>query len=89
MLQICLKQEFVFYLIITKSWDIMRKKAGDIMAGFPCEHCSYYGYDEEYDEYFCNINLDEDEMQRYMSGSMESCHYFSPYDEYKMVQKQN
>lgn len=84
-----LKTRVCFLLDYYEELGYNEKKAGDIMAGFPCEHCSYYGYDEEYDEYFCNINLDEDEMQRYMSGSMESCHYFSPYDEYKMVQKQN
>lgn len=54
-----------------------------------CEQCAYYDYDEEYDEYFCSINLDEDEMEKYMSGNMDSCHYFSLYDEYKTVQKQN
>ena len=58
------------------------------MAG-PCEQCSYYVYDEEYDEYFCSVNLDEDEMERYMSQGAKDCHYFSLYDEYKIVRKQN
>lgn len=59
------------------------------MSGRPCEQCSYYVYDEEYDDYFCSVNLDEDEMERYMSQSTENCHYFSLYDEYKIVSKQN
>ena len=50
------------------------------MSGRPCEQCSYYIYDEEYDDYFCSVNLDEDEMERYMSQSTENCHYFSLYD---------
>ena len=23
-----------------------------------CESCMYYQYDEEYEEYFCDVNLD-------------------------------
>lgn len=30
-----------------------------------CESCMYYQYDEEYEEYFCDVNLDEDEMERF------------------------
>ena len=54
-----------------------------------CEKCAYYDYDEEYDEYYCSVNLDEDEMEKYMSGNSETCHYFNYYDEYKVVEKQN
>lgn len=54
-----------------------------------CESCSYYCYDEEYDEYYCSVNLDEDEMEKYMSGNSDTCHYFNYYDEYKVVEKQN
>ena len=56
--------------------------------GARCEDCSYYVYDEEYDEYNCTINLDEDEMQKFLSCSDFSCPYFNPYDEYKIVNKQ-
>ena len=59
------------------------------MAKFCCEQCAYYDYDEEYDEYYCSVNLDEDEMEKYMSGNTNSCHYFTLYDEYKVVRKQN
>ena len=27
-----------------------------------CEYCSNYVYDEDYEYYVCDINLDEDEM---------------------------
>ena len=49
----------------------------------------YYDYDEEYDEYYCTVNMDEDEIEKFMSGSYDSCRYYSPYDEYKVVRKQN
>lgn len=54
-----------------------------------CEQCEHFVYDEEYDENFCNVSLDEDEMERYMRGSNSDCSYFKFYDEYKLVQKQN
>ena len=27
-----------------------------------CEECAYFVYDDEYEEYMCEINLDEDEV---------------------------
>lgn len=39
--------------------------------------------------YSCEVNLDEDEMARFMSYSDFECPYFNAYDEYKIVQKQN
>lgn len=54
-----------------------------------CELCAHYYYDEEYDGYICEINLDEDEMGRFLSSSNYACPYFNLYDEYKIVKKQN
>lgn len=54
-----------------------------------CENCAYYIYDDEYDCYFCDINLDEDEMGRFLSGNTSNCPYYNPFDEYKIVRKQN
>ena len=53
-----------------------------------CESCVYYVYDEEYETYFCEINLDEDEMVKFMSSSYYNCPYYRPEDEYKTVRKQ-
>ncbi len=50
-----------------------------------CEMCAYYDPDEEQ----CTINLDEDDIARYMSQPYLQCSYFSMYDEYKIVRKQN
>lgn len=54
-----------------------------------CEDCVYYDYDEDWDSYVCIMNLDEDEMVRFLSGDHRSCPYYRYYDEYKSVQKQN
>ncbi|MGN0448732.1 MAG: DUF6472 family protein [Acutalibacteraceae bacterium] len=58
------------------------------MAYCQCDSCAYNDYDEEYEEYYCSINMDEDEIEKYLSGSTD-CHYYTPYDEYKVVRKQN
>ena len=54
-----------------------------------CETCMFYDYDEFMDDYVCNLNLDEDEMIRFMQHPYSSCPYYKFYDEYKMEQKQN
>lgn len=73
-------------LIIQSStkYKIMAKKKS---AG--CEYCSNYVYDEDYEYYVCDINLDEDEMARFMSYSDWDCPYFQMDDEYAIVRKQN
>ena len=32
-----------------------------------CESCVWYSYDEEYDDFVCEMDLDEDEMARFLS----------------------
>lgn len=54
-----------------------------------CEECANFVYDEEDDCYFCDVNLDEDEMAKFIGGTFYDCPYFDPYDEYKIVRKQN
>lgn len=53
-----------------------------------CEYCNNYVYDEYFDYYVCDVNLDEDEMYKFMSGSFCDCPYFKSNDEYEVVKKQ-
>ena len=53
-----------------------------------CDSCMYYEYDEDYECYVCGVNLDEDEMERFLRSSLTDCPYFQLYDEYKIVRKQ-
>lgn len=53
-----------------------------------CECCINYIYDEEYNCYECQVNLDEDEMGNFLSNSFDNCPYFQFNDEYKTVRKQ-
>lgn len=54
-----------------------------------CETCENYIYDEQYDSYYCDMNLDEDEMMHFLTGSFGNCPYYRDNDEYRIVRKQN
>jgi len=47
-----------------------------------------YVYDEDYECYVCDVNLDEDEMVKFMTSSYHNCPHFHMNDEYKIVRKQ-
>lgn len=54
-----------------------------------CDDCLYYDYDETGFFKCCTMNLDEDEYEKFMSGSYRDCPYYKQYDEYKSVRRQN
>ncbi len=60
-----------------------------MMKKTACESCANYVYDEESDCMYCEIELDEDEMQKFLSSQTYNCPYFDLYDEYGIVRKQN
>ena len=53
-----------------------------------CDSCMYYCYDEEFDEYFCEVNMDEDDIVQLLSDVTIECRYYRLEDEYKIVRKQ-
>ncbi len=57
-------------------------------AGTNCENCGNYVYDEELGYYVCEMDLDEDEMVRFIRGEFNGCPYFQFQDEYRIVRKQ-
>ena len=74
-------------------WDMehicfgkIRNENGEIMTS--CDNCANYAYDEDYECYVCDVNLDEDDMQRFLSGTNFECPYFQLDDEYKVVRHQ-
>ena len=44
---------------------------------YSCEFCSNYVYDEEYEEYGCVVNMDEDDLAMLMQFKRATCPYFS------------
>lgn len=53
-----------------------------------CDCCSNYSYDEEYECYTCMVNLDEDEMAKFMTNTFRECPYYQSDDEYRVVRRQ-
>lgn len=53
-----------------------------------CDSCMYYEYDEDYECYVCGVNLDEDEMARFMEDRFYDCPYYRLGDEYAIVRHQ-
>ena len=53
-----------------------------------CESCAYYAYDDDYECYICEMDLDEDELVRFLSDAAYSCPYYRNGDEYRVVRKQ-
>jgi hypothetical protein len=58
------------------------------MSTSQCEYCAYYTYDETEDYYYCDMDMDEDEMERFMQNRQEGCPYYRNGDEYEMVKHQ-
>ena len=53
-----------------------------------CEECMNYMYDEEFEYYVCDMDLDQDEMGRFITNTFSDCPYFKMGDEYRIVRKQ-
>ena len=53
-----------------------------------CEICTYYIYDEDYESYVCDKNMDEDEYIRLMTDRYFQCPFYRNGDEYAVVRKQ-
>ena len=47
-----------------------------------------YVYDEDYECYTCEMDLDEDEMAKFLADEWKDCPYYQPGDEYLVVRKQ-
>ena len=53
-----------------------------------CDTCLYYEYDDDYECYTCEMDLDEDEMYKFLTDSWKSCPYYRSNDEYEVVRHQ-
>ena len=53
-----------------------------------CETCAYFSWDDEYEEYVCEVNMDEDEVYRLQMNHYKGCPFYRNGDEYKVVRHQ-
>jgi len=53
-----------------------------------CDTCAYYEYDEDWEEYNCGMDMDEDDYYKLLSSEKSSCPYYRNGDEYLVVRHQ-
>lgn len=53
-----------------------------------CDTCINYVYDDDYECYCCEMNLDEDEMAKFLADSFRDCPYYQLDNEYLIVRHQ-
>ena len=53
-----------------------------------CSRCAFLVYDEDYEEYICDCQMDEDDYWRISEKQYKSCPYYRNGDEYRVVRKQ-
>ena len=62
---------------------------GIVLSATSWDYCANYVYDEESESYYCDVNLDEDEMEKFLTDSFQGgCPYYRLEDEYRTVRKQ-
>ena len=47
-----------------------------------CEYCNNLVWDEEDEQYYCDMDMDEDDYVRLVTGHYSECPYFVNGDEY-------
>lgn len=53
-----------------------------------CEDCQFLDYDPETDSSYCDQDLDEDEMERFLRAAADACPYYKPGDDYATARRQ-
>ena len=53
-----------------------------------CENCMYYDYDEDNEEYYCMVDLDQDDYERFLRQAQNHCPMFRFCDDYTLARKQ-
>ncbi len=53
-----------------------------------CEECTFYVYDEDDDDWYCSVDIDEDDYAHLLQGHYRQCPYYRHDDEYQIVRHQ-
>lgn len=53
-----------------------------------CVECVHFDYDEETDSNFCNMDLDEDEMERFLRADARACPFYRRGGDYETARRQ-
>ncbi len=63
----------------------------DRRSALICDTCANYVYDDEMEEWVCDVNMDEDDLARFLQAehASKTCPYYINGDEYRVVRRQN
>ncbi|MCQ2518279.1 MAG: DUF6472 family protein [Lachnospiraceae bacterium] len=53
-----------------------------------CDRCANFVFDDDYEDYVCMVNMDEDDYVRLTTDTHYQCPYFRNDDEYEVVRHQ-
>ena len=53
-----------------------------------CDDCVHYDSDEEDGSVYCTMDLDEDEMERFLRGGSWGCPFYRRGDDYATARRQ-
>ena len=53
-----------------------------------CDTCAYFAYDDDFEDYVCDINMDEDDFRRLVESNYRECPFYRDGDDYKVVRHQ-
>ena len=53
-----------------------------------CDSCALCAYDDDYGDYVCEADMDEDDYGRLLTEGTAACRYYRDGDEYKVVRHQ-
>lgn len=53
-----------------------------------CDSCANYSYDEDWDAYVCDVDMDEDDRVQLLTGMSAGCPYYRSDNEYEVVRHQ-
>ena len=68
--------------------DTKKKKSKKELPPTNCEMCVYFDTDPDTGEEYCSVNLDEDEMERFLRGATARCPFYRRGDDYTTARKQ-
>ena len=66
--------------------DLPRQRGEHMQTS--CDFCAFNEYDDEDEEDYCSVNMDEDDFARFMQSDYKQCPYFKNGDEYRVVRHQ-
>jgi hypothetical protein len=80
--------QWILKLLCNYLLEILVKKEDNMASQYSCDYCNNLVFDDELEEYVCDVNMDEDDYARLLNSKYKQCPYYQSNDEYKVVRHQ-